>query len=277
MSRDERREQDRAQRRIKRRKSVDEFKATIKAGVYAKLMSDPENRARLIEAGIIDPKVLDDLPPDVSFDVAFRTFREVIAEEIADRPSVLGDFDVRAIDVLVPEELDEATAPSPGELIQVERTVVFSDLEGFTAFTRERGDLEASALLTDHYDEVDAIVRSRGGRVVKKIGDGHMLSFEQSAAAVMASLDLVEAAPGSLRLRAGAHGGEVVATGDDLLGGVVNLAARVTDLAGGGETVVTTVVRDGAGRLPRIVYDPARFESVSGIEVPVEVCSVHGG
>ena len=44
---------------------------------------------------------------------------------------------------------------------QVPLTVVFSDLEGFTSFTSERGDIEASALLTDHYDVVEAITRSR--------------------------------------------------------------------------------------------------------------------
>ena len=46
---------------------------------------------------------------------------------------------------------------------RVPLTVVFSDLEGFTSFTSDRGDLEASALLTDHYDVVEAIARSRGG------------------------------------------------------------------------------------------------------------------
>lgn len=274
MSRDERRERERAERRAKRRASKDKLKTAIKAGVYAKLMEDPEQRARLVESGLIDPEALAELPPDAAFDETFRKLREVIAAEVAGRPSVLDEFDVRAIDVLAPEPEAEESVPAGMGLVQVERTVVFSDLEGFTAFTRERGDLEASALLTDHYDAVDAIVRSRGGSVVKKLGDGHMLSFEQPAAAVMASLDLVAAAPGDLRLRAGAHGGEVVTTGSDLLGDVVNVAARVTDLAGGGETVVTAVVRDRAGRLPRIVYEPARLETVSGIEVPVEICSV---
>jgi len=71
---------------------------------------------------------------------------------------------------------------------------VFSDLEGFTSFTSERGDLEASALLSDHYDAVESITRGKGGHVVKKIGDGHMLSFNAPSAAVMALLDLTAAA-----------------------------------------------------------------------------------
>jgi adenylate cyclase len=264
------------ERKARRQESVADLEAAIKADVYAKLLEGLEDQARLGEAGLDDPGVLRELPPDVGFDAVFRRLREAIVEEVAVRPSVLNAYDVRALDVLTPAG-DEEEPATPSELVQVERTVVFTDLEGFTAFTVEKGDLEASALLTDHYDEVDAIVRGRGGLVVKKIGDGHMLSFEQPAAAVMASLDLVAATPGHLRLRAGAHGGAVVAADDDLLGGVVNLAARVTDLASGGESVVTTAVRDGAGTLPRIVYEAARLETVPGVDVPVEVCSVRRG
>lgn len=265
-----------AKRKARRQESVSDLEAAIKADVYAKLLEGLEDQIRLGEAGLDDPGALRELPPDVGFDAVFRRLREAIVEEVAVRPSVLNVYDVRALDVLTPAG-DEVEPAAPSELVQVERTVVFTDLEGFTAFTVEKGDLEASALLTDHYDEVDAIVRSRGGVVVKKIGDGHMLSFEQPAAAVMASLDLVAATPGHLRLRAGAHGGAVVAADDDLLGGVVNLAARVTDLASGGESVVTTMVRDGAGTLPQIVYEAARLETVPGVDVPVEVCSVRRG
>lgn len=276
MSREAGRDRDDSERKARLRESGANLEAAIKADVYAKLLEGLENQPGLGEAGLDDPGVLREPPPDARFDAAFRRLREVIAEEVAVRPSVLNEYDVRALDILTPVE-NEVEPAASSELVQVERTVVFSDLEGFTAFTVEKGDLEASALLTDHYDEVDAIVRSRGGLVVKKIGDGHMLSFEQPAAAVMASLDLVAATFGNLRLRAGAHGGAVVAVGDDLLGGVVNLAARVTDLASGGESVVTTMVRDGAGALPRIVYETARLETVPGFDVPVEVCSVRRG
>lgn len=101
---------------------------------------------------------------------------------------------------------------------EVVRAVVFSDLEGFTAFTGERGDAEASALLRDHYDSVETLTRSRGGQVIKKIGDGHMLVFPSAESAVMASLDLVEAAPGPLRLRSGSHLGSVIEADGDYFG-----------------------------------------------------------
>ena len=108
----------------------------------------------------------------------------------------------------------------------MELTVAFTDLEDFTSYTEAEGDDTASRLLIGHHRESAAIVRARGGRVLKRLGDGLMLTFPEPEAAVLACLELGEAAP--LRLRAGIHGGHVMVTSDDVFGHVVNLAARVT-------------------------------------------------
>ena len=108
-------------------------------------------------------------------------------------------------------------------------TIVFTDLEGFTRFTADHGDDAAIALLDDHHKLVGPIVRSRGGRIVKRLGDGLMLLFPAGEAAVLAALELQETAPDPLRLRAGVHLGEAVVTRDDVMGHVVNVAARVTE------------------------------------------------
>ena len=94
-------------------------------------------------------------------------------------------------------------------------------------------DEAALALLADHHRSIGPIVRSRGGKVVKRIGDGLMLSFPSAESAVLASLELVEVEPGPLRLRAGVHTGEAVVTPDDLIGHDVNVTARVAAVARG--------------------------------------------
>ena len=106
----------------------------------------------------------------------------------------------------------------------IELTVAFTDLADFTTFTEAEGDDAASRLLIGHHRESATIVRSRGGRVLKRLGDGLMLTFPEPEAAVLACLELREAAP--LQLRAGIHGGQVLVTGEDVVGHVVNLAAR---------------------------------------------------
>ncbi len=252
-----------------RREAAEFVKRAIAAKLAEKLREQPEAFDRLVEIGLVDESALAKLDAGEDLGTVIRQFKDRISEMARTEPSVLARLEVRPLDVLAGED-DE-----PAQLDQPALTVVFSDLEGFTAFNAARGDGEASALLADHYDAVEAIVRSRGGRVMKTLGDGHMLAFEQPAAAVMGAIDLVAAAPDPLRLRAGAHRGSVVRTTSDLLGHVVNVAARVTDLAEGGMSLVTTEVRDAAGRLPAIVFEPARSEHVAGVEEPVEVCEVH--
>jgi adenylate cyclase len=156
-----------------------------------------------------------------------------------------------------------------------ELTVVFTDLEGFTTYTEVEGDDAASRLLLGHHRASRPIVRSRGGRVVKCLGDGLMLTFPAPEAAVLACLELAEAAP--LPLRAGIHAGNVLVTGDEVIGRVVNLAARVTEAATGSELVVTDHVRAAVGDLRGVAFDGPYARSFKGIEetVPVYLASRH--
>ena len=151
----------------------------------------------------------------------------------------------------------------------VELTVAFTDLAGFTTYTEAEGDDAASRLLIGHHRASWPIVRSRGGRVVKRLGDGLMLSFPVPEAAVLACLELGETAP--LPLRAGAHSGTVLASGDEIIGRVVNLAARVTESAKAGELVVTADVRAAVGALRGVTFDGPHTRSFKGIEERVAV------
>jgi adenylate cyclase len=171
-----------------------------------------------------------------------------------------------------PDEKREADADGG---VPVDLTVAFTDLKDFTTYTEAKGDDAASRLLTGHHREACRLVRSRGGRVVKWLGDGLMLTFPEPEAAVLACLELGDAAP--LQLRAGIHSGRVLLTGDEVIGHVVNLAARVTDSAEGGELVVTDCVRAAVGDLRGVSFDGPYTRSFKGIEgkVPVYLVSRH--
>jgi adenylate cyclase len=153
-------------------------------------------------------------------------------------------------------------------------TVAFTDLEDFTAYTVAEGDDAASRLLIGHHRQSEPIVRRHGGRVVKRLGDGLMLAFPAAAAAVLACLELRDAAP--LRLRAGIHGGNVLVISDDVIGQVVNLAARVTQSAGSGELIVTDHVRTVAGDMRGISFDGPHLRRFKGIEGQVRVYAASG-
>src|SRR5688572_29179364 len=110
-----------------------------------------------------------------------------------------------------------------GERRQV--TVLFADLSGYTALSRELDAEELHALAGRFFDAVDAVVEGYGGAVDKHIGDCVMAVFGAPVAhgndaerAVRAALDIQRRIPAladargrPLRVHVGIASGQVVA------------------------------------------------------------------
>ena len=97
------------------------------------------------------------------------------------------------------------------------------------------------------------VVPSHQGRLIKRLGDGLMVDFDSVRPAVAAAFAIqrecqranIGASPDrQMLLRVGAHVTELIADENDVYGRGVNLAARLTSLAGPGEIVVSAAVRD---------------------------------
>jgi adenylate cyclase len=199
-----------------------------------------------------------------------RAVEELLERAVQRHPSMLGTVGLSAIQALAGAAEEASEGGSIGTTMAL--TVVFTDLEGFTEWTAREGDDAASRLLAEHHQVVDPIIAGRGGRLVKRLGDGLLVTFPQPEAAVLACLELVDAQPEPLRLRAGLHAGPVVATRDDVIGHVVNLAARVAEAAEGTEVLVTEDV-SGAVSHPKVTFGDTRAERFKGIEEPITICS----
>ncbi len=234
------------------------------------LKEHPEFAEGAAEVGLVDKAWLDD-PTDnpvrtaTSLDVVQRFLERSIERE----PSLIATMGLNAIQLLSME----ADADAGGGRAQA-MTIVFTDLEGFTRYTSREGDEAARALLDRHHKTVGPLIRSRGGRIVKKIGDGLLITFGAPEAAVLAALEISEADHGALRLRAGIHHGEAVLHGNDLVGHDVNLAARVADSAKGGENLATIAVRAAVGPVTGVEFGRARRRSFKGVSESVSVCPV---
>jgi len=198
-----------------------------------------------------------------------RAVEELLERAVERHPSLLGNVGLSAIQALSGAADDASAAMSLGTATPL--TVVFTDLEGFTEWTAREGDEAASRLLAEHHQIVRPIIAGRGGRLVKRLGDGLLLTFPEPAAAVLACLELVDAQPEPLCLRAGLHCGSVVVTRDDVIGHVVNLAARVAEVAEGREVLATADVT-AAVDLPNVVFGETRAERFKGIDEPITVC-----
>ena len=122
------------------------------------------------------------------------------------------------------------------------------------------------------------LLQAHGGRLVTSTGDGFLLEFEAVPPAIQCAIAMQtaiaqtnegRAADRWMGLRVGAHVTDVFVDEHDIYGSGVNLAARLTTLAGPGEIVVSADVRDGV--LPGVdgeVEDLGDFD-LKGISKPV--------
>ena len=154
--------------------------------------------------------------------------------------------------------VERPTAPA-GERRQV--AILFADLSGYTRLSRTQDPEETHALLTRFFELVDGVIERFGGTIDKHIGDAVMGVFGAPVAygndverALRASVAIHDAMASlstdrgrTLGTHIGVASGEVVAatTGSashrnyTVTGDAVNLAARLTDLARPGETVIS--------------------------------------
>lgn len=159
--------------------------------------------------------------------------------------------------------------------------IIFTDLAGFTEFTALQGDQAALDLLATQERLVRQVMGPHG-RIVKELGDGMMLWFEDPCDAVRIALALQEtfeehAAAEDLPLwvRMGVHYGSPARRGRDLVGHDVNLAARIVDLAAPGEVLVSDAVAGRVrGALPGVRFEEVGPAIMKGIPEPVPLYRV---
>lgn len=165
-------------------------------------------------------------------------------------------------------------APPGQPLNQLAVAVLFVDLASFTPLTEAMGDVAAAGVVDVFSDMVREEAVIGDGRVVKQIGDEFMIVFPSAGTALGFALRLAPRAAGTAHfpaLRMGANFGTALYREADYLGATVNLAARVTAVAGPGELIVTGAFRDAAGDVP-VTFEALEPRTLKGL---VEQVALH--
>jgi adenylate cyclase len=163
--------------------------------------------------------------------------------------------------------------------MRVHRSFGFVDVSGFTALTELEGDERAVDVLTAFRALLRDICSRRGVRIAKWLGDGVMLVCVDTRPLLETILELhhvvgeVSGAVQTVSIRSGATSGDVILMeGDDYVGHCVNVAARLCDLAQGGEALADPSV------LPYLPnWGVAHAEThvvLKGVEKPVPASSI---
>src|SRR5215213_1354304 len=162
------------------------------------------------------------------------------------------------------EEFLTGVRPAP-ELDRVLATVLFTDIVGSTERAAELGDRRWGELLSEH----DRVVRRKlerfRGREVDTAGDGFLATFDGPARAVRCATAIRDAVRTlGLEVRAGVHTGECEVDDGKVRGIAVHTGARVAALAGAGEVLASSTVKDlvaGSG----IEFDDRGAHQLKGV------------
>lgn len=124
-------------------------------------------------------------------------------------------------------------------------TVAFTDIVGSTAKADALGDAGWRRLLTRHDQLTRELIGEHGGRPIKSTGDGFLATFDGPARAVRCTTALAARVRElGIELRSGVHTGEVELLDGDIAGIAVHIGARIAALAGPGEVLASSTVRD---------------------------------
>lgn len=153
--------------------------------------------------------------------------------------------------------------------------IAFTDIVGFTQLTDAHGDDLALALL-ERQERAVRKALPESARVIKELGDGLLLWFDDPRAAIDTCLQLQRAFDDDsddvpMWVRMGLHWGSPRRRGDDIVGRDVNLAARIVDLAAPGEVLCSEAVVEAAGDIDGIEFEQLGPVFVRGIAEPVPI------
>jgi class 3 adenylate cyclase len=169
--------------------------------------------------------------------------------------------------------------------------LLFTDLKGSTALYDRIGDLNAFALVQQHFDRLQDVTVRHNGAIIKTIGDAVMAAFIKPADAVQAALDMrgeiaafnERQSDKALVLKIGVHKGAAIAVTQnerlDYFGQTVNIAARVQNLADADEIFVSQDVYDATGvrdGLAVFAVEPRKAQ-LRGVQQELPVSRVGAG
>jgi class 3 adenylate cyclase len=150
---------------------------------------------------------------------------------------------------LIANSLDN---PDTLDLRRVERTILFMDIRGFTAWTEQTNPQQAVQMLNQYYNAAEAVIINHQGHKPNFTADEIMTRFTNPQLALNAALDLQKTlnpllVSFNLAVGVGLHTGEVIegllgsdtTRKYDIIGDVVNTAKRLESAAGRGEIVIS--------------------------------------
>jgi class 3 adenylate cyclase len=162
------------------------------------------------------------------------------------------------------EEFITGVRPAPVH-DRVLATVMFTDIVESTRLASEWGDARWRDFLERHRELSRRQLGIHRGREVQMLGDGFLATFDGPARAIRCASAVLQGSRAlGIDVRSGLHTGECELIGDDVGGIAVHIGARIVSLAGPGEVLVSSTVKDlvvGSG----LAFDDRGEHALKGV------------
>lgn len=197
-----------------------------------------------------------------------QDYVETLEEKVIDRTRQLNEAKSEAeywrekadslLYTMLPQRIVKAMMTGKLRAERIEASVMYTDLAGFTAYSRNRGAAEIEQDLTTYFTAMSQIILKHGGWVNKFLGDGILVIFgldhgpeaaKNAAAAGIEMQALMQGYPWGMRIGiatgpfiAGEFGTDTLRR-FDCVGHTMNLGSRLQSFAEVGEVLVCPETR----------------------------------
>jgi class 3 adenylate cyclase/pimeloyl-ACP methyl ester carboxylesterase len=157
--------------------------------------------------------------------------------------------------------------------------VLFADIAESTALTERFGDTAFRAKARELDGALRGIIREQAGIPIegKLLGDGVLAVFTSARQAIEAALACGAAgSDAGLPLHLGLHAGDVIREDNNVYGGAVNIASRISGLSAPGEVLVSETVRSLARTSAGVQFEDRGDQSLKGVGEAVRVYEARG-
>ena len=155
--------------------------------------------------------------------------------------------------------------------------ILFADIADSTGLTERLGDAAFRAKARDLDAALRSVIRERSGTAIegKLLGDGVLAVFTSARQAIEAALACARSGDDArLPLHLGLHAGDVIREDNNVYGGAVNIASRISGLSAPGEVLVSDIVRGLARTSAGARFEDRGEQSLKGVGEPVRVWAV---
>ncbi len=213
-------------------------------------------------------------------EVVDRRIHGVTPTTAPERPGVAtDDADVDELLRLIATAEDKLTTEHT-----TQKVVMITDMKSFSAMTEQDGSVLTAKAIQRHRDLLLPVIEKYRGCGKSTGGDGLVAAFDVRSDALAAAAEMQRMLAGyntehpgerDLLVRIGIAQGEVVLDrhGRPFIGAALNLAARVMNLADGGQAFATAIVSSAAPEAGVSVASLGDYE-LKNIAKPVEVVEV---